>query len=52
MNMVSEYKLLASDSRIGLESKVNSAIKSGWVPSGTAINYGGELVQALVKFDA
>ncbi|MDB5184970.1 MAG: hypothetical protein JWN38_778 [Candidatus Saccharibacteria bacterium] len=52
MNMVSEYKLLASDSRLDLEHKVNSAIKDGWVPSGTAINYGAELIQAVVRFDS
>lgn len=52
MQKVVEYKLVTSDLANSLEEAVNIHISEGWVPSGIVVAFDGELIQAMVKFEA
>ncbi len=51
MQKVSEYTLVENGTLELLERDVNQRIKQGWVPSGTVVTHGGQLLQAMVKFE-
>ncbi|MES2971340.1 MAG: hypothetical protein V4702_03405 [Patescibacteria group bacterium] len=51
MQKVVDYMLVEQASTDRLTSAVLKARVDGWVPSGTVIAYGNQLIQAMVKFD-
>lgn len=51
MQKVVDYRLVQQASADQLTVAVVKAISEGWVPSGTVITFGNQLIQAMVKFE-
>jgi hypothetical protein len=51
MQKVIKYELLSASSASELTKTVTSHMSKGWVPSGTVIAFGDNLLQAMVMFE-
>lgn len=47
---ITDYEIMCSDTKEGLENDVKLKIESGWIPNGSfGIKYNGVFYQAIVK---